>query len=211
MKIITVSREFGSGGRELGKRLADVLGIAYYDKEIISKIADNLKLDEKYVENQLDQGIALNYPYTFRRTFSTPFYAANQVAGVLAEQHKIIRSLAGTGDCVIVGRGADVVLNEAGPFNIFVYADMEARMERCRKRAPEDEKLSDRELERRIRKIDKVRASNYSLVAKYPWGDKRAYHCCVNTTGFDIPEMVPHLAALAKIWFERNYNGDSII
>ena len=53
MKTITVSREFGSGGRELGQRLADVLGVAYYDKEIISKIAENLKLDEQYIENHL--------------------------------------------------------------------------------------------------------------------------------------------------------------
>ena len=94
MKTITVSREFGSGGRELGKRLADVLGVAYYDKEIISKIAENLKLDEQYIENHLERDFTVNFPYTFRCSFSTPFYAMNQVVDMLVEQHKIIRTLA---------------------------------------------------------------------------------------------------------------------
>lgn len=94
MKIITVSREFGSGGREIGKRLADRLGVAYYDKEIISAIADKLKLDENYIENKLEQNFTINYPYTFRRSFSMAYDAPNQTAKLLLEQHKIIRSLA---------------------------------------------------------------------------------------------------------------------
>lgn len=127
MKTITVSREFESGGRELGKRLADVLGVAYYDKEIISKIAENLKLDEQYIENHLERDFTVNFPYTFRCSFSTPFYAMNQVVDMLVEQHKIIRTLAKREDCVIVGRGADAVLHDMGPYNIFVYADMAAK------------------------------------------------------------------------------------
>ena len=211
MKTITVSREFGSGGRELGKRLADVLGVAYYDKEIISKIAENLKLDEQYIENHLERDFTVNFPYTFRCSFSTPFYAMNQVVDMLVEQHKIIRTLAKREDCVIVGRGADAVLHDMGPYNIFVYADMAAKKERCRNRASPGETLSERELERRIRQIDKARAASYDLVSGYPWGDKRAYHLCVNTTGLDIHQIVPHLAAFVKIWFERKDHGDSII
>lgn len=117
MKIITVSREFGSGGREIGKRLADRLGVAYYDKEIISAIADKLKLDENYIENKLEQNFTINYPYTFRRSFSMAYDAPNQTAKLLLEQHKIIRSLAEKEDCVIVGRGADAVLCDKKPFN----------------------------------------------------------------------------------------------
>lgn len=203
MRIITVSREFGSGGRELGKRLADALGVAYYDKEIIHQIAERLQLDAQYIETKLERGHTVSYPYTFRRSFSTSAYVPKQTTALLVEQHKIIQSLAKKEDCVIVGRGADAVLRSLEPFNIFVYADMAAKMERCKSRAPENEKLTDRELEHKIRQIDKVRASNYSLVSQYPWGDKRAYHFCVNTTGLDIPKLVPDLADIAKLWFER--------
>lgn len=106
MKIITISREFGSGGRELGKRLADELGFAYYDKEIISKVAENIEMDEHYIEKVLDRGFTANYPYTFRRSLTVQVYAKNQAAGILAEQHKVIRLLAEKGDAVIVGRNA---------------------------------------------------------------------------------------------------------
>ena len=198
MKIITVSREFGSGGREIGKRLADRLGVAYYDKEIISAIADKLKLDENYIENKLEQNFTINYPYTFRRSFSMAYDAPNQTAKLLLEQHKIIRSLAEKEDCVIVGRGADAVLCDKKPYNFFVYADMEAKIERCRSRAYQDENLSDHELERKIRQIDKVRAASYSIVSQYPWGDKHAYHLCINTTGIDIPAIIPYLAELVE-------------
>ncbi|MCM1543125.1 MAG: cytidylate kinase-like family protein, partial [Blautia sp.] len=61
MKIITISREFGSGGRELGRRLADELGFAYYDREIICKIAENLEMDEHYIEKVLDRGFTVSY------------------------------------------------------------------------------------------------------------------------------------------------------
>lgn len=60
------------------------------------------------------------------------------------------------------------------------------------------ENLSDYELERKIRQIDKVRAASYSIVTQYPWGDKHAYHLCINTTGIDIPEIIPYLAELVE-------------
>lgn len=93
MKLITISREFGSGGRELGKRLADKMGFSYYDKEIIGKIAENLKLNEQYIESVLDRGFTVNYPYTFRRSFSTQMNALNQATTILVEQQKIILHL----------------------------------------------------------------------------------------------------------------------
>lgn len=200
MKIITVSREFGSGGREVGKRLADSLGFAYYDKEIISVIAEQVKLDENYILNKLERHFTVSYPYTYRKSFTNSFYHLNQTAALLAEQHKVIRSLAEKGDCVIVGRGADMVLQDRKPFNLFVYADMAAKMERCRSRAHEEEKLSEHELERKIRQIDRSRAASYELVSQYPWGDKRAYHLCVNTTGIDITQIIPYLAEYIKYW-----------
>ena len=94
MRIITISREFGSGGRELGKRLADALGIAYFDREIIAEIAEKTLLDADYIERTLNAGISIGtFPITCSRTFSLP-HSVNTTASLLAQQHKIVRSLA---------------------------------------------------------------------------------------------------------------------
>jgi len=86
---------------------------------------------------------------------------------------------------------------------VFVYADMAARIMRCRQRADADENLSDRELKRRIKQIDKARASYHSLISRIQWGDKQAYQLCVNTTGFEIADLTAPIASLAKKYFER--------
>lgn len=205
MKIVTVSREFGSGGREVGKRLADALGVAYYDREILTAIAEDAKLDESYVENVLEMCNPANpsYHLTFSRTFSYNPMSGN-AAQLLARQHRIIRALAEKGDCVIVGRGAEAVLAEYRPFRIFVHADMSARLARCRSRAAAGEQLSDRELQRQIRQIDKTRAANHSFVSDIPWGAREGYELCLNTTHMDIKKTVPLLTQLIGQWFQEN-------
>lgn len=211
MRIITISREFGSGGRELGKRLAEEMGFAYYDKEILSMISERMQMDEGYIEKELNKSITISYPYTIRRSFYQTPSQVNQVPKLLAEQNKIIRSLAEKEDCVIVGRGADAILREHDPFSLFIYADQEAKAARCRSRASEDERLSENELTRKMKQIDKSRAAAYALVSEHSWGDKKAYRLCINTSGIPIPQIVPCLAELAKIWFERNKTDDSSI
>lgn len=205
MRIITVSREFGSGGRELGKRLADALGIAYYDKEIITAIADEMSLNEDYVEKMIEKGVASQmYPITFSRTFSYPPHLANDTPALLAKQRQVIRALAEKGDCVIVGRSADVLLEEYRPMKLFVYADMPSKIMRCRQRASADEKLTDKEYEKEIKKIDKGRQRSHDLVSPYLWGDKSGYHLCMNTSGMEIKKMVPVAAEYAEMWFEAD-------
>lgn len=206
MRIITISREFGSGGRELGKRLADELGTAYYDKEILAKIAERVRMDEHYIDQVLERSYTVQYPYTFQRSFTMFPPILNQRPNLLAEQAKVIRDLANKEDCVIVGRGANALLREQKPFNIFVYADMEAKRTRCRERAAEDEQFSDRELEQKIRQIDKARASTYELISGCLWGDKKEYHLCINTTDLELKAVVPHIAAYIRAWFENETN-----
>ena len=129
-RIITVGREFGSGGRELGKRLADELGIAYYDNEIITQIAERTKMAEGFY-----MGV-------------DPIMEQNNV--IYREQSRLIQEFAEKSDCVIVGRSADYILREKNPFRLYVYADMENKIARCRKRAPEQENFTDKELKRHI-------------------------------------------------------------
>jgi len=203
MRIITVSRECGSGGREVGKRLADELGFAYYDREIVTEIASKHELDESYVEKTLDNGILRSIPIHYGRTFSyTPSMISNSV-NLFVEQHKIIKELAGKGDCIIVGRAADIILKEYNPFNLFVYANMDAKIRRCQARAVEGEKVSEREMEKKIRKIDSERSKYYEFFSNTPWGDKAGYHLCVNTSSMEIKKMVPLIAEYAKAFWEE--------
>lgn len=200
--IITVSREFGSGGREVGKRLADELGYAYYDREILEEIAKETNMSEWYVENVLEKGVPRSTVLHFGRSFSYYSPVTQQAIHLLVAERNVIKVLAAKGDCVIVGRGANTVLAEEHSFNIFVYADMESKVARCRARAPQDEKLTQKELEKKIKQVDTARAKSLEMVSDFKWGDKRGYHLCVNTSGMTIKHMIPALAAYAKQWLE---------
>lgn len=200
-KIITISREFGSGGRELGKRLAEALGVAYYDREIITAIAQESGLAEQYVAHISERGMPAYYPITYGRTFSCRAAAPSAQMQVLAEQHKIIRALAEKSDCVIVGRCADVILEAHRPLNLFVYADPDSKLARCRSRQPADEPISDRALARRIAEIDRARARYRALLTDTKWGDKACYHLCLNTTGFAVKALIPTALSFASCYF----------
>lgn len=201
MKIITVSREFGSGGREIGKRLADELGFDYYDREIIEAVAKNKGVDADYAEKALENHLWKTYSVSFGRSFAT---LSVNAASLLAEEKKVIEKIAGLGkDFVIVGRNADVILKDCEPFNIFVCADMQSKIRRCKERAAEDEKLSEKEIEQKIRRIDKARRESRQLISGTKWGDKSYYHLVVNTTQWNIKELTPAVADFANKFFGR--------
>jgi cytidylate kinase len=204
MRIITISREFGSGGRELGKRLADQLGFDYYDSEIISEVAKNSGMNAGYVEAVLNDRSWQEYPITYRSTFGSPMYLQSGKVNLLLEQKRVIEGVAALGkDCVIVGRNADVILQQYQPFSLFVCADLPSKVKRCRERAPEGENLTEKELIRKIRQIDKARAQTREILSGTPWGQREAYHLTVNTTGWEIKELVTAVAAFAECWFGR--------
>lgn len=202
-KIITISREFGSGGREIGKRLADELNYAYYDREIISSIAKETGLEEEYINNISEKRI---YPYAFQfaKSFSmyTPFQS-NQT-DVLVAQQKILKEIAKKGNCVIVGRGANTILKEFNPMNLFVYADMESKINRCREKGSEDENLTDKELANKITQIDKNRKDYHKIISNIEWGEKENYHLCINTSNLEIKKIISPLAEYIKNWFKES-------
>lgn len=204
MNIITISREFGSGGRELGKRLADLLDYDYYDSEIISMVAKESGVDPSYVENTLNDHGWKNQTITFRGTLSSSAYVQSSRVHLLLQQKKVIEEIAALGkDCIIVGRNADVILRNYHPFNVFVCASTEAKVQRCRERAPEGENLTRKELIRRMKQIDKVRSDTREILSGSSWGQRDAYHLTVNTTDWNIKELVPAVADFAKRWFEK--------
>lgn len=203
-KIITISREFGSGGRELGKRLADLLGYDYYDREIITAIAEQTGLNENYVERTLESHEWQNIPLTFRRSFADFSAIQSTQTSLLIEQKRIIEGIAKAGkDCVIVGRNADILLADEKPFCIFVSAGMEAKIRRCMERAEKGEHLSCKEMEQNIRRIDKGRARTREILTDSKWGEPGTYHLMINTTDWNIRELAPAVAEFASCWFRR--------
>ena len=203
-RVITISREFGSGGRELGKRLAEELGIHCYDHEIIELIAKEHGFDERYVANISEKCIEAAYPMTIgHRLAMPPVQIMDQGFQVAAAQQQIIENFAKQGDCVIVGRCADVILKDYHPLNLFVYADKEAKIERCLRRAPAGEKLTRGDIERRMRQIDRGRAQYREMYADSKWGAKETYHLCISTTEKYIKEIIPGLAAYVRCWFSE--------
>lgn len=204
MKIITISREFGSGGRELGKRMAEILGFDYYDREIITAIAEKQGLSENYVENTLNNHGWQTVPLTYRRTFSGAASMQSVQVNLLLEQKKVIEEIAKAGkDCVIVGRNADIVLENENLFRIFVCAEMETKIVRCIERAESGEQLTRKEVERQIKHIDKNRARTREILSDRGWGQKDAYEMILNTTDWSIKELAQATASFAESWFGR--------
>lgn len=204
MRIITISREFGSGGRELGKRLADYMGYDYYDSEIIAAVAEKSGMDNGYVENTLSNHGWQNYKISFRGTLASSAYIQSSKVGLLLTQKKVIEEIAALGqNCVIVGRNADLILREYHPFNLFVCAGMDAKVKRCMERAPYGENLTEKELIRKMKQIDKNRSQTREIIGGSVWGQRDAYHLTVNTSDWEIKELVPAVADYAARWFGR--------
>ena len=197
MMIITISREFGSGGRELGKRLADQLGFDYYDREIIASIAGRSGMDESYVENALENQVWKNVPISFGRSFGIGSIGMVSTT-LLLEQTRVLEEIAKMGrNCVIVGRNADIILSKYKPFNIFVCAETNSKIQRCISRMKPEENLSSKEIERNMRRIDKGRALSRQIITGSRWGDPHNYHLTINTTDQNIKELTKSVAEYA--------------
>lgn len=197
-KVITIGREFGSGGREIGKRLAEMLSFAYYDKEIIQEISKRTNLATEYVQRIVEQRPIVYYPITTGVTLHSNYsdvLIANQTS-IISELSNALNDMADTSNCVIVGRCADNILRDRNPLRIFVYADKGDKMVRCRQKAPENEKLSDKELAKMMNQIDKNRARYYQDMTGNKWGHKENYDLMINTSSIDIKTACAMIASL---------------
>lgn len=207
MKIITVSRQFGSGGRELGKRLSDQLGWDYYDREIIEALARDRGLDPEAVHRILSDHGWHRYQLTYRHSFQQAVGGGGSQTEMLVRQREIIREIAESGnDCVIVGRDADVILHDFFPFRVCVCADMEARIARCMRyeeKRPETERLSEKEILRNIRRIDRNRRRIREVLTGKIAGDGSAFDLTVNAAGWEIKKLAEAVADFSGRWFEK--------
>ena len=204
--IITIGRQCGSGGHEIGKKLAERLGVTFYDKELLKLAAqesglapENFEMYDEVPTNSLLYSLSLGNYGAALGNFDIPIHQK-----IFLAQFDAIQKLADRGEsCVIIGRCADVILKDYHPLNLFIYADMEAKVERCIRRAPEGEHLTRNEIERMIKQVDKNRAQYRQMYSDTKWGAKESYHLCVNTTEKYIKEIVPGLAAYVRCWFSE--------
>ncbi len=206
-KIITVSRQFGSGGRELGKRLSDLLGWDYYDREIIRMLSEQQGLDPEYVHRVLSGHGWHQFQLTYRDTFRQPVGTGWRQTEVLVKQREIIREIAAEGnDCVIVGRDADVILQDEHPFRIYVCADLQSRLARCarfeEKKEP-GERLTEKEILRNIRRIDRNRRQIREILTGKRAADASTFDLTVNATGWEIKKLAEAVAEFSGRWFEK--------
>ncbi len=173
-RIITISREFGSGGRTIGRQAAEKLGIPCYDAELIQKLAEESGFSESYVKEAGEYT-----PHSF-----LSFALSNRTQGPTNEdvlwdlQYQVITELAEKGPCVIVGRCADYILRDkADCLKVFIHADMAFRAERIVKVYGEREQSP----EQRLRDKDKRRAAYHRFYTDMKWGHAQNYHITLNS------------------------------
>ena len=205
MRIITVSRQFGSGGRELGKRLSDLLGWDYYDKEIIETLAEDQGMNQELVREALSHHGWHNVQLTYRNSFAHLGFDHGMRTQLLIRQREIIQDIAEAGnDCIIVGRDADVILQEHHPFRIYICADLQARLDRClayERKKPAPSRLTEKEILRNIRQIDKSRTRAREVLTGKRRSDSSMFDLTVNATSWDIKPMASAVADFAMQWF----------
>lgn len=199
--IITIGRQFGSGGREIGEALAKKLGIPYYDKELISIAAKESGMDTE-VFNNVDERATNSLLYSLSMglySFGSGFSGSSDLPvndRLYILQHQIIKKLADEGPCVIVGRCADYVLKDRDDcINIFVHANMDYRKER----AIRIHDVKKNKAEQIINKTDKVRANYYGFYSGQKWGLAQNYDLSIDSSKITTEQAVALIESYIKL------------
>lgn len=176
VKVITISREFGSGGRTIGREVAKQLGIPCYDKELIEKIAEESGYAKTFIEEEGEYAPSSNrFAYMFLGRGAD---GLSNVDHIWMAEKNVIEELAEKESCVIVGRCADYILrNRKDCLNVFIHADWEFKAERIVKQYGE----SNVEPIKRLKEKDRKRKLNYKYFTEREWGHRHNYHLCLDS------------------------------
>lgn len=184
--IITIGRQFGAGGREIGKELAAKLNIPYYDKEILRKAAKISGLSEAYLENE-DEKVTKSFLYSLVMGTRTLTGQPSLEELTREAEREAVLSVADEGSCIIVGRCADYILSGCeGLLRIFIMAEEKQRVERVSKR----DNLDIREADLKIKKMDKRRAAYYNMYTDHNWGNAGNYDLCINMSRIEKEKVI---------------------
>jgi cytidylate kinase len=187
--IITISREYGSGGRYIGKLIAENLGIKLYDKEFVEKVATETGLSEEYIENneqKRDTLAGLNNGY---------YFGLDNSDDLFLKESELIKKIAENESCVIVGRCANFILaDKKNVLKVFIYSDKDNKI----KRATEFYGLSKSNAEKEIKRIDKLRANHYKYYTEKEWKDVTNYDICVNSDLIGVENVADMICGLVE-------------
>ena len=175
--VITVSREYGSGGRYVGRLVADKLGIKLYDKDFIIKVAEETGLASEYIESNEQKRDAL-------ANLNNGYYAGlTNCDDLFIKESELIKEIASKESCVIIGRCADFILKDnPNVVKVFVYSDMEGKI----KRTTEIYGLEKKKAEKEINRINKLRANHYKYYTGKEWNDLSNYDICINSDNLGV-------------------------
>ena len=186
---ITISREYGSGGRYIGQLVADKLGIKLYDKEFIEKVAEKTGFSEEYIESNEQKRDAL-------AVLNNGFYSEfNNSDELFIEESKLIKEVAEKESCVIIGRCADFILKDMkNVIKVFIYSDMENKI----KRATEIYGLDKAKAEKEIKRIDKQRANHYKYYTEKEWNDSANYDISINSDTLGVEKTAELICQIVE-------------
>ena len=186
-KIITISREFGSGGRFIGEEVAKKLGIAYYDKNIINHIAEESGLSPDYIQEKAE--LSPNKGLFAYALVGRDITGKSVEDMVYEAQRKVILDLAGKEPCVIIGRNADFILKDRDDvLNVFIHGDMPEKIQRITRLY----NVGEQEAVKMMADTDKRRMANYNFYTEQNWGKASNYTLCLNSSeiGYDKCESI---------------------
>ena len=192
--IITIGREFGSGGHEIGLKLADELHIPFYDKLLVSMVAEEGEFAQEFLD-EMDEKVDIHIAPFLATRSSYSVYQQPMSDKIFFHQAEIIRKLADEGSCVIVGRCADYVLDgRPNVVRVFLYGNLEDRIVRKGKMLD----LKGDELKKHVVNTDKKRARYSRHYTGLIWGEKENYDLCINTSKTGIEGAVASIKAFIK-------------
>ena len=189
--VITISREYGSGGRYIGKLVAEKLGIKLYDKEFISKVAEETGLSKDYIESNEQKREKIS-------NLSNGYYfEANNADTLYFKEAEIIKDLASKESCVIIGRCADFILKDIKDniINVFIYSDMDSKI----KRAVQYYGLDKEKAQKEIKRINKLRANHYKYYTEREWNDNTNYDICINSDALGIEKSADLICEIIDV------------
>ena len=204
--VITIARQYGSGGREIGEKVAEALGIKHYDENLITLAAREGNLDET-IASKADESAANSLLYTL--ALGSNFFGSAMNFGykpplndkLFLLQSDVIRRAAEEGSCVIIGRCADYVLREHPKrLSVFVYGDLANRKQRVMER---HEGITEAQAIDLINKTDRRRSSYYNFYTGTKWGKYDNYHLAVNSSLLGIDKTAEMIANAAKLLMEK--------
>lgn len=200
--IITIARQFGSGGKTIGQMLADNLGVNCYERELIRMASDDSGISEALF-GQYDERIRTNSFFKFKNLYKGELISPESAgftssANLFNYQAKIIKELAEKGSCVIIGRCADYILKDfPNVVSVFVHADKEF----CHKMAADRVSVPEKELDKYIEKIDNYRGEYYKAHTGNNWYDLRNYDLCLDSGKLGFEKCVEEIKSYIDVRF----------